>query len=213
MNLMDASPEVERDKTQFQIERYVMKKDLKPGTLAFPTPVWCVGSYDEKDKPNVMTIAWGGICCSVPPALTVSLRKATYTYGSIMERGAYTVSIPSAKYVTEADYFGMASGRDTDKFAATGLTPVRSDKVDAPYVEEFPLIFECKVIHTLEIGLHTQFVGEIIGIKGDESILNEKGMPMMDAADVFTFSPATREYYAIKDTIGQGFAIGKKFLK
>ena len=81
-----------------------------------------MGSYDAQGKPNVMTIAWGGICCSKPPAVTVSLRKATYTYGCIQERGAYTVSIPSEKFAAQADYFGIASGRDTDKFAAAGLT-------------------------------------------------------------------------------------------
>ncbi|GKT18736.1 flavin reductase family protein, partial [Aduncisulcus paluster] len=78
-----------------------------------------------------------------------------------MERGAYTVSIPSVQHAAEADYFGMASGRDKDKFAVSGLTPVRSDVVDAPYVDEFPFIFECKVVETVELGLHTQFVGEI----------------------------------------------------
>ncbi|WP_319759659.1 flavin reductase family protein [Maridesulfovibrio sp.] len=190
-----------------------MKKEIKPNTLAMPTPVWCVGTYDKDDKPNVMTIAWGGICCSTPPMLTVSLRKATYTYGAIMERGVYTVSIPSAKYVVEADYFGIASGKDTDKFSATGLTPVRSTVVDAPYVDEFPLIFECKVVETVELGLHTQFVGEILGIKADENVLNEKGRPMMDAVDCFTFSPTTREYLGLGDVVGKSFSIGKKFLK
>ncbi len=189
-----------------------MKKSLKPGTIAFPTPVWCVGSYDVDDKPNVMTIAWGGICCSVPPCLTVSLRKATYTYGSIMERGAYTVSVPSVKYVEEVDYFGIASGKNTDKFSVSGLTPARSDVVDAPYVEEFPLIFECKVIHTLEIGLHTQFVGEIVGIKADEAILNEKGLPLMGKADPLVYSPADKGYHGIGDLVGNGFKSGKRFL-
>ncbi|WP_319779632.1 flavin reductase family protein [Maridesulfovibrio sp.] len=190
-----------------------MKKSIKPNTLAMPTPVWCVGSYDKDDKPNVMTIAWGGICCSVPPMITVSLRKATYTYGSIMERGAYTVSIPSAEYVTEADFFGIATGKNSDKFAVTGLTPVRSDVVDAPYVEEFPLVFECKVVETFELGLHTQFVGEILGIKADESVLNEKGMPVMDKVNPFVFTPATREYVGMGKTVGQGFKVGKKFMK
>lgn len=189
-----------------------MKIDIKPGTFAFPTPVWCVGSYDADGKPNVMIIAWGGICCSVPPCLTVSLRKATYTYGSIMERGAYTVSVPSAKYVDEADYFGMASGRDTDKFAVSGLTPARSQLVDAPYVEEFPLVFECKVIHTLEIGLHTQFVGEIVGIKADDIILNDKGLPDMAKADPFAFSPTGKDYRAMGAQVGTGFNSGRRFM-
>ncbi|CCO24418.1 flavin reductase family protein [Maridesulfovibrio hydrothermalis] len=189
-----------------------MKKSIKPGTLAFPTPVWCVGSYDGDGKPNVMTIAWGGICCSAPVSLTVSLRKATYTYQSILDRGAYTVSIPSVKYVAEADYFGLASGKNTDKFVVTGLTPVRSDLVDAPYVEEFPVIFECKLIQTVELGLHTQFIGEIVGIKADENILDEKGMPLMDKAQSFVFAPSNKDYRAIGDVVGQGFKSGKKFI-
>ena len=189
-----------------------MKVSIGADTLAYPNPVWCVGSYDANGKPNVMTIAWGGICCSKPPAVTISLRKATYTYGCIMERGAYTISVPSTKHATEADYFGMASGKRTDKFNATGLTPVRSDKVDAPYVGEFPLVLECKVIHTHEIGLHTQFIGEIMDIKAEEEILNAKGVPRMDAVDPFVFGHGSREYWALGEAIGQGFDMGKKYM-
>ena len=108
-----------------------------------------------------MTAAWAGICCSKPPCVTISLRKATYTYGNIMERQAYTLSVPSDKYVQEADYFGIASGREVNKFTETNLTPVKSELVDAPYVGEFPMVLECKLIHHHEIGLHTHFIGEI----------------------------------------------------
>ena len=85
-----------------------------------------------------MTAAWGGICCSDPPSIAISLRKATYTYGNLMARRAFTVNVPAESQVQAADYFGVVSGRDTDKFAATGLTPTRSEHVDAPYIEEFP---------------------------------------------------------------------------
>jgi flavin reductase (DIM6/NTAB) family NADH-FMN oxidoreductase RutF len=188
-----------------------MKKSIGADTLAYPTPVWCVGSYDVEGRPNVMTVAWGGICCSKPPAVTVSLRKATYTYGCIKARGAYTISVPSATHIAEADYFGMASGKNTNKFQDTGLTPVRSDKVDAPYVGEFPLILECNVLHTLEIGLHTQFVGEIVDIKADEEILNEKGLPLMERGVPFVFAPGVREYRSLGKAVGRAFDIGKKF--
>jgi flavin reductase (DIM6/NTAB) family NADH-FMN oxidoreductase RutF len=99
-----------------------MKRSFGAKTLIYPTPVWCVGSYDGRGHPNVMTIAWGGICCSQPPCVTISLRKATYTYGNIMERRAYTLSVPSTEYVQQADYFGLVSGRNVDKFEASGLT-------------------------------------------------------------------------------------------
>ena len=188
-----------------------MKHSISPDTLAFPTPAWCVGSYDTDGKANVMTIAWGGICCSKPPCVTISLRKATYSFGSIMERKAYTINIPSAEHVAATDYFGMASGKNTDKFADTGLTPSRSQVVDAPYVDEFPLILECQVIHTLEIGLHTQFVGEIKGILAEESILGQDGKLKPMAASPFAFMPGSREYVALGESLGKGFSLGKSF--
>lgn len=190
-----------------------MKKSLGADTLAYPNPVWCVGSYDADGKPNVMTVAWGGICCSKPPAVTISLRKATYTYACIVKRGAYTISVPSATYVAEVDYFGIASGRTTDKFKDTGLTAVRSDKVDAPYVGEFSLIIECKLIHTHEIGLHTQFIGEIVDVRADEEMLNEKGQLRMDKIAPFVFGHGSREYWALGQSIGRAFAIGKQYAK
>ena len=103
-----------------------------------------------------MTAAWGGICCSSPPCVAISLRKATYTYGNLMSKKAFTINIPSANYVREADYFGMVSGKKEDKFAKTGLTPVRSDFVDPPYIREFPLNLECKIIQVIEIGLKSK---------------------------------------------------------
>jgi hypothetical protein len=119
-----------------------MKKSLGAKTLVYPAPVFVVGTYDSQGKPNVMTASWGGICCSQPPCVAVSLRKATYTYGNIVERKAFTISIPSEVNVAAADHFGLVSGRDEDKFATAKLTPVRSDLVDAPYVKEFPMIVE-----------------------------------------------------------------------
>jgi len=123
-----------------------MKASLGARTLIYPTPVLVVGTFDEAGRPNVMTASWGGICCSQPPCIAISLRKATYTYKNIEERRAFTISIPSEQHVKEVDYFGLVSGRDTDKFAATKLTPVRSQVVNAPYVKEFPLVLECKLI-------------------------------------------------------------------
>jgi flavin reductase (DIM6/NTAB) family NADH-FMN oxidoreductase RutF len=191
----------------------IMKTSLGAKTLAFPSPVWCVGSYDADDRPNLMTIAWGGICCSKPPAVTISLRKATYTYGNIQSRGAYTISIPSSDYVKEADYVGMVSGKKQDKFQATGLTPVKSELVDAPYVAEFPMILECKVIHTLEIGLHTQFIGEIMDVKVETNVLNEVGLPDMAKVAPLIYGHEIQTYYRVGEGIGPAFKIGKALFK
>ena len=109
-----------------------MKKSLGAATLIVPTPTWVVGTYNQDGKANVMTAAWGGICCSDPPCVAVALRAATYSHGNIMARKSFTVSVPSVNHVAEADYWGMASGRDQDKFAVAGLTPEASTLVDAP---------------------------------------------------------------------------------
>jgi len=185
-----------------------MKQSLGAITLVYPTPVFVVGTYDRNGKPNVMTASWGGICCSQPPCVAVSLRKATYTYGNIVERRAFTISIPSEQYARQADYFGLVSGRTSDKFAATGLTPVRSELVDAPYVKEFPLVVECRLVHTIELGLHTQFVGEVADVKADASVMTGR---MLDIKKVrpLAFTPDTQQYYGIGDLVGKAFKIGE----
>jgi flavin reductase (DIM6/NTAB) family NADH-FMN oxidoreductase RutF len=187
-----------------------MKKSLGAQTLIQPTPTWIVGTYDKHGKANGATVAWGGICCSKPPCVTISLRKATYTYGSIVDRKAFTVSVPSEKHAKQADYFGIASGRSVDKFAAAGLTPVKSDLVDAPYVGEFPLVLECKLLHTLEIGLHTAFVGEILDVKADEDVLGDDGFPAIDKVKPLVFAPGGRRYHCVGSFLGQAFSIGKE---
>jgi len=177
-------------------------KSLGARVLAIPTPVWVVGTYDKGGKPNVMTAAWGGVCCSRPPCVNVSLRKATYSYGNIVERQAFTINIPGEEHVAEVDFIGTASGRDVDKFAVTGLTPVRSGLVDAPYVAEFPLVLECKVIHSLEIGLHTQFIGEIMDVKAEEPAVSDRNAPDIGVVNPFVYSPGNRTYHAIGKSLG-----------
>ena len=187
-----------------------MKKSLGAKTLAMPLPAWVIGTYDSQDLPNVMTAAWCGICCSKPPCVAISLRKATYTYDNIMERQAFTVNIPSELFAVETDYFGIASGRDTDKFTDKGVTPVKSDLVDAPYIEEFPMILECRVIQTIEIGLHTQFIGEILDVKAETSVLNEDEVPDPEELHPIIFSPTIRTYHGLGRYIGKAFSIGKE---
>jgi flavin reductase (DIM6/NTAB) family NADH-FMN oxidoreductase RutF len=186
-----------------------MKTSLGAKSLLYPTPVLIVGTYDAQGRPNAMTVAWGGICCSKPPCVSIAVRKATYTHGNLVERKAFTVSVPSRDHVVAADYFGVVSGRDADKFTAAGLTPVRSDLVDAPYVGEFPMVLECKVVHTAELGLHTLFVGEILDVKAEDSSLDAEGRPTAELVRPFTWAPSENVYYALGDSLGKGFSVGK----
>ncbi len=186
-----------------------MKKSLGAKPLLFPTPVLVIGTYDARGRPNVMTASWGGICCSAPPCVAVSLRRATYTHGNLHQRRAFTISLPSQEHVRQADFFGLVSGRESDKFAEAGLTPVRSEVVDAPYVKEFPLVIECRLAHQFELGLHTQFVGEVMDVKADDAVLTAGGMVDILKLKPLMFTPDSQGYYGIGGFVGQAFSIGK----
>lgn len=187
-----------------------MKKSLGAKTLIYPTPVWVIGTYDKTGKANAMTIAWGGVCSSKPPCVAVSIRGATYTHGNIMERKAFTVNVPSASQVKTADYFGVTSGRNVDKFSTTELTAVKGDKVDAPYIEEFPLILECKLLSAAEIGIHTHFIGEIMDVKAEDSVIGENGLPDMLKVRPILYGPEIQSYYGVGTYLGRAFTIGKE---
>lgn len=187
-----------------------MKRSLGAKTLLFPAPVLLVGTYDRDGRPNLMNAAWGGICCSQPPSVAVSLRKERHSHAAIVERRAFTIGIPPEALIREADYVGIVSGSSVDKFAATGLTPVKSELVDAPYAAECPLVLECRLLHTLEIGVHTQFVGEIMDAKADESVLDADALPDILKVRPLVFDTARRGYYGIGPLLGQAFSIGKK---
>lgn len=189
-----------------------MKKSIGARALVFPTPVFMVGTYDAVGKPNAMAAAWGGICCSKPPCVTVSIRKPRYTYASIVRKRAFTLSILPEELSAEADYLGMASGRNADKFKVVGLTPVKGDTVDAPYIQESLLVLECALKHTLELGVHTQFIGEITDVKAEESALDENGNPDIEKVRPMIYTPESGKYYAVGRYLGKAYSLGRKFM-
>jgi flavin reductase (DIM6/NTAB) family NADH-FMN oxidoreductase RutF len=186
-----------------------MKKSLGAKTLLFPTPVLMVGTYDPAGKPNLMNAAWGGVCCSQPPCVAVSLRKATYSHACIVARKAFTVCIASEGTMVAADYVGIASGRDVDKFAVAGLTPVKSDLVDAPYAAEFPVVLECRLLHVVEIGLHTQFIGEIVDVKADTDLFDADGSLDIMKIKPLIYDTARKGYHGVGPLLGKAFSVGK----
>jgi len=187
----------------------MMKKSFGALALVYPTPVWVIGTYDKEGKPNAATVAWGGICSSQPPAVSISLRKSRYTYDNIMERQAFTINVPTSTQVVIADYCGMVSGRSADKFLAAGITAVKSDRVDAPYIKEFPMVIECKLIGQSEIGVHMHLIGEILDVKVDESVLTEDGMPDILKIEPVIYAPENQAYHSVGKYLGKAFAMGK----
>ena len=181
------------------------------GSLPFclPAPVWLVGTSDAEGRPNVMTAVAGGLCSTQPPCLGVSLRRGGWTHASLPGRAAFTVAVPSRSLAARVDFAGLMSGRNADKFAAAGLTPVAGEHVDAPYVAECPVVLELALRHTLELGSHTLYVGEIMDVKVEESCLRPDGLPDPARIDALCFAPLTHEYYATGDFVARAYAVGK----
>ncbi len=187
-----------------------MKKSFGAKTLIYPTPVWLIGTYDKSGKPNAATIAWGGVCSSKPPSVAISLRKSRYTYDNIMERKAFTVNVPSAAQIKIADYCGIASGKNVDKFAIARITAVKSKIIDAPYIKEFPMILECKLLDITEIGIHTHFIGEILDVKVEENMLDKDGLPDILKINPALYAPEVQGYFGVGAYLGGAFSIGKE---
>jgi len=190
------------------------KRSLGPLPLLYPQPVLLVATYDADGKPNVMAAAWGGICSSDPVSLTVSVRPERWTHDALLARKAFTVCIATENMVAAADYVGMASGRRYDKFPVAGFTPVRAEKVDAPYIAECPVVLECSLSQTVGLGVHTMMIGAILDVKADADCLDVSGA----FPDIFKLSPliydsGSRCYYNIGQLVGPAFSIGKALFK
>jgi flavin reductase (DIM6/NTAB) family NADH-FMN oxidoreductase RutF len=188
-----------------------MKLNLAPQTILLPSPVLIIGTYGPDGRPNIMNAAWGGIASSKPPCISVSLREATLTYHNIEHSGAFTVNFPSEKYFKEADFVGMVSGKEHDKFKETGLTPEKSKLVNAPIVKEFPYALECKLIRQVDLGLHTMFIGEILGMVADSEALNPNQFPDIEKVrPILWGSYGSMAYYGIGNKLADAFSVGKE---
>ncbi|TCO03624.1 flavin reductase [Natronoflexus pectinivorans] len=175
-----------------------------------PKPALVIGSYGADGQPNIMTAAWVGIVNSHPISVGISLRPATLSYSNIMETGSFTINVPSAKYMAHMDYVGNISGRDENKFVSLGLTPVKGDYVNAPYIQEFPIVIECEVTQTINLGSHVQFIGKVIDTRIDSHLLKEDG-----SVDVEKMQPILYEgnaYYGFGPLLGKQSDAFKVFM-
>ena len=189
-----------------------MKKELGVKPYLFPMPVLMIATYGENGKVDVMNMAWGGICAENMVSLNIDTDHKTAK--NIKKRGAFTLSIADVPHIQAADFFGIASGNKMeDKFARSGLTAVKSEKVDAPVVQEFPLTLECKVVEDkMEVYGH-HVLGEIVGVLADESVLDETGKVDASKLNAFVFDQFRSGYYAIGEKVGQAWHTGAPLMK
>ena len=180
----------------------------KPANPLYPIPAVLVSAVDAEGRSNVMTAAWAGTVCSDPVMVSVSIRKSRYTHELISSSGEFVLSLTTEDLARAADYCGVKSGRDVDKFAAMHLHPSPSRSVKAPGVAESPVCLECKVTRVLELGSHDMFVAEVVSTDVDPQYLDEKGRFDLDRAHLIAYSHGG--YFALGDCLGRfGYSVRK----
>ena len=124
----------------------------KPGNMLYPVPAVMVSCGRPGERPNILTIAWAGTICSDPAMVSISVRKERYSYDIIRETGEFVINLTTKDLTRAADYCGVKSGRDVDKYEVLHLTPLKSGTVAAPGIAESPVCIECRVKQVLELG-------------------------------------------------------------
>ncbi len=185
-----------------------MKKSIKTTEAIFPMPVLMVATYNEDGTVNVMNAAWGTMVDRDVVAL--NLTETHQTVQNIKKRKAFTVSIADAAHVVEADYFGVESGkRVADKLGKAGMTAVKSEHVDAPVVNEFPICLECEFIEYQAGTYGLGVIGKVVNVSAEERVFTNDKVDI-DKVEAIAFDPYTHGYYKVGGRVGDAFSDGMK---
>lgn len=184
------------------------KEVWKGSVITSPLPPVLV-TCGTAEKPNVLTIAWTGVLCTKPPVTYISVRPERYSYDLIKQSGEFVINLAPDRLVKEVDLCGVKSGRDTDKFALTGLTAVPASAVDAPLLEQCPVNIECRVRQVIPLGSHDMFMADILAIDAAKELLDEKGRLALEKAGLLAY--AHGQYFSLGKQLGTfGFSVRKK---
>ena len=186
-----------------------MRKNFGVQTWLYPMPVLIIGTYDENGSPDAMNAAWGGV--TLEDQITICIDTSHRTWANIAARKAFTVAFGTADAVVACDYLGIVSGNDTaDKVAKSGFTAKKSEFVDAPVMEELPLVLECELIsmddETCDV------VGHIVNCAVEESVLTD-GQPDASKMKPICFDCCRHVYRLMGDVVAKAFSVGKTLKK
>ncbi len=185
------------------------KQSWKAGNMLNPVPAVMVSVADRENRPNIITVAWAGTVCTNPPMVSISVRPSRHSYHIIEETGEFVINLTTAELVKACDYCGVVSGRDVDKFAKTGLTPLPVEHVHAPAIAESPVNIACRVVESRPLGSHTMFLAEVLGVTVDDAYLDESDRLHINDAGLVMYSHG--EYFSLGEKLGKfGYSVQKK---
>ncbi len=181
----------------------------KPGNMLYPLPAVMVSCALAGERPNIITVAWTGTVCSSPAMVSISVRPERHSYHMIRESGEFVINLTTEELARAADYCGVRSGRDVDKFEEMRLTPLKASQVAAPLIGESPVNIECRVEQVLELGSHHMFLASVLAVDVDESWMNEKGKLELNKAGLAVYSHG--EYFALGKRLGTfGYSVKRR---
>lgn len=184
------------------------KENWKAGNMLYPVPAVMVSCGREQETPNIITVAWAGTVCTNPPMLSISVRPERYSHDIIEETGEFVVNLVTEKLVYAADYCGVRSGRDVDKFKEMHLTPLASKEITAPGIAESPVNIECKVREVLKLGSHDMFLSDVVSVTIENDYMKENGSFELNKSGLVTYSHG--EYFLLGKKLGSfGYSVKK----
>lgn len=181
----------------------------KPGTMIYPLPAVIVscGTFEES---NLVTVAWTGTICTDPAMCYISLRLSRYSHEIIRRNMEFTINLTTERLAKAADWCGVKSGRDFDKWKEMNLTKGKGVNVQCPYIVESPLNIECRVRQITSLGSHDMFIADVLGVIADKSFIDkESGAFDLQRAALISYSHG--HYYGQGAEIGRfGWSVRKK---
>ena len=185
------------------------KKNFKPGAMLSPLPVIMASVGDIDGENNIITIAWTGIINTNPPMTYISVKPERYSYHMIEENMEFVINLVDRKLAFAADYCGVKSGKNIDKWKEMKLTKKPCSVVKCPQIKESPASIECVVKQVVKLPSHHMFMAEIVNINIDEKIVDENGRICLDEAGLVCYNHG--EYFKIaKESFGKfGFSVMK----
>ena len=186
-----------------------MKQRWKPGNMLYPLPAVLVTTRDKGGADNVLTIACAGTINTMPPMVSISVKKSRHSYKALLETGVYVVNLTTEELSRAADYCGVVSGRDKDKFEAMHLTKEEAAEINCPMIAESPVNIECRVTEAKDLGSHTMFMAEVVAVHADDAYMDETGRFNLNRANPIVYSHG--DYFTLGKKLGHfGWSVRKK---
>lgn len=186
-----------------------MKQIWKPGNMLYPIPAVLVSTRGKDGRDNLFTVAWTGTVCTNPPMLYISVRRSRYSYRALSETGVFAVNLTTEDLVRAADYCGVVSGRDHDKFRECSLTKEPAEKIPVSLVAESPVNIECRIREEKDLGSHVMMLADVLAVHADEKYMDAAGRFSLEKARPVVYSHGT--YFVLGKACGTfGFSVKKR---